>query len=109
MRVKLAEWLQAEKTTQAEFARDLGVASSFPHKWCHGVLPSRKHMRAIVRRTRGLVGPADFYDLPQVGEVEAVNAGARDIGLMTNEERRIRAIRYLEEELQYFRDLRERS
>lgn len=52
----------------AELGDRLGVGREAVRKWLRGErIPRPEVMRRIVEVTEGKVGPADFYDLPQVG------------------------------------------
>jgi DNA-binding transcriptional regulator YdaS (Cro superfamily) len=60
--MRLANYLQHEEITYADFAGRLGVSSEAVRLWATGKrIPGRKLMGAIRRATAGQVKPDDFY------------------------------------------------
>ncbi len=61
--MRLEEWLRREGISDAEFGRRIGARSpSTVGRYKRGErVPNRRAMRAIMRETRGEVGPPDFY------------------------------------------------
>jgi hypothetical protein len=65
--VKLLAYLHKTGISEAAFARAIGAPGSAVHKWAkRGQHPSKRYVQAMYRVTGGLVGPADFYDLPRL-------------------------------------------
>lgn len=62
--MRLLTYLRSTDTTRAAFARAVGVSPATVTRWCDGSRrPDPRQLRAIMRVTRGRVGPDDFYDL----------------------------------------------
>lgn len=60
--MRLAEYLERDGVSQAEFARRLGVSRSAVGQWIHGhTIPSGRTAVAIVRVTDGLVRFEDIF------------------------------------------------
>ncbi|TWB39707.1 helix-turn-helix domain-containing protein [Nitrospirillum pindoramense] len=58
----LADYLQAQGLTAAEFARRIGRSRSTVGRWCAGLRhPDAAAMRAIMEETKGAVMPNDFF------------------------------------------------
>jgi len=65
--VKLLAYLHKTGISEAAFARAIGAPGSAVHKWAKkGQHPSKRYVQAMYRVTGGLVGPADFYELPRL-------------------------------------------
>jgi DNA-binding transcriptional regulator YdaS (Cro superfamily) len=65
--MKLAAYLQKTDLSEAAFARAINAPGSAVHKWAKcRVHPSKRYVQAMYRVTGGLVGPADFYELPRL-------------------------------------------
>jgi DNA-binding transcriptional regulator YdaS (Cro superfamily) len=65
--MKLAAYLQKTGLSEAAFARAINAPGSAVHKWAKcRVHPSKRYVQAMYRVTGGLVGPADFYELPRL-------------------------------------------
>ncbi len=61
--MKLGTYLRKNRTTQAEFARRLGVTQQALSNWISGErFPRRGHLIRIHQETDGAVTPRDFID-----------------------------------------------
>lgn len=73
--MRLSEWRQIDRRTQAGVALELGVAVSTVASWEQRTkVPGVAYMIEIYRMTGGAVQPNDFYDLPDLSAPAAVAA-----------------------------------
>jgi transcriptional regulator with XRE-family HTH domain len=71
--MRLVEWRRQEGLSQVELADRLGCDQSYVSLIERGEperMPRRDMMVKIYRVTRGAVAPNDFYDLPDLSEVQ---------------------------------------
>lgn len=77
----LDEFLSSSETTEAAFARRIGVAQQAVNRYRRGRIPERAIMRRIVEATGGAVQPNDFYGIEGAGaDLERREAAARETG-----------------------------
>jgi transcriptional regulator with XRE-family HTH domain len=61
--MKLPDWIRENKTSQGQFARDIGVTQPALSMICAGIRqPSASMMHRIAIATKGGVMPNDFFD-----------------------------------------------
>ena len=61
--MKLIDYLNSQKLTQAAFARILNDSPQNVSRYVGGRKPDDEKMQAIIDATGGLVQPNDFYDV----------------------------------------------
>lgn len=59
--MNLAEYLQANGLSEAEFAEKIETSQSAVNRYCGERVPQRDVMRKIIQVTGGLVTPNDWY------------------------------------------------
>lgn len=60
--MKLKDWINSKKISDAEFARMLGVTTSAVSRWINGSrIPNIQFLQAIEELTKGKVRPQDWY------------------------------------------------
>ncbi len=70
--MKLRDFMMAREMSEAQFGRLLGIGQATINRYARGErIPRPEVMRRIVEVTDGMVGPADFYDLPRNGSEAA--------------------------------------
>lgn len=64
--MKLQSYLDQENLSHEAFGKLVGASEFGVRKWARGErTPRPDAMRKIVEATKGEVGPADFFDLPE--------------------------------------------
>lgn len=60
--MQLIQWLEKEKKTVADMARDLDLSHTVVLRWVHKKrIPRAEFMQKIIAYTKGEVQPNDFY------------------------------------------------
>lgn len=61
--MKLEEFIKKNKISKTDFAKQVGIAFFTLDRYFKGRIPSPDIMVQIVKATKGVVQPNDFYDL----------------------------------------------